>query len=146
MSGRRRAGDVVRLRRAGALAGAALAVLLAADTVRAGHAPAAYFPTLRSDAVKRLVDIGEPVVFVDLRKPAEYGAGHLPGAISVPITEVDRRYREIPTAGRVVLYCDCPLEEVAGVFKFLWNLGYRNHVGLEDGFAGWYKRQYPVVR
>jgi rhodanese-related sulfurtransferase len=121
------------------------AALLAAPA-RAGHAPAAYFPTLRSDAVKRLVDIGEPVVFVDLRRPGEYGAGHLPGALSVPITELERRYREIPAKGRVVLYCDCPLEEMGSVFKFLWTLGYRNHVGLEDGFSGWYRRQYPVVK
>ena len=125
---------------------ALLALGLAPAAAHAGHAAAAAFPTLRSDAVKRLVDVGEPVVFVDLRKPAEYGAGHLPGALSVPITEVDRRYREIPAKGRVVLYCDCPLEEVGSVFRFLWTLGYRNHVAMEDGFAGWYKRQYPVVK
>ena len=134
------------MRRARALVLAALLLALAPAAGRAGHAPAASFPTVRSDAAKRLLDVGEPVVFVDLRKPAEYGAGHLPGARSVPITELDRRYREIPTKGRVVLYCDCPLEEVGGVYRFLWTMGYRNHVGLEDGFAGWYRSQYPVVK
>ena len=120
--------------------------LLAPLGARAGHDAVVAFPTLRSDAVKRLLDAGERIVFVDLRKPAEYGAGHLPGAISVPITEVVRRHRQIPSSGRVVLYCDCPPEEVASVHKFLWTMGYRNHVGLEDGFAGWYRRQYPVVK
>jgi rhodanese-related sulfurtransferase len=128
-------------------AGALLAALvLAAGPAGAGHATSTPFPTLRADAVKRLMDGGEPVVPVDLRKSAEYGAGHLPGARSLPITDLERRYREIPTKGRVVLYCDCPLEEVGGVYRFLWTMGYRNHVGLEDGFAGWYRGRYPVVK
>jgi rhodanese-related sulfurtransferase len=112
----------------------------------AGHTPGASFPTLRSDAVKRLLDVKEPVVLVDMRKPAEYRAGHLPGAISLPIAELERRYREIPKAARVVLYCQCPLEEMGSVYSFLSSLGYRNLVVLEDGFDGWFKSQYPVVR
>jgi len=112
----------------------------------AGHTPGATFPTLRSDAVKRLLDVKEPVVLVDMRKPAEYQAGHLPGAISLPMADLAHRYREIPKAKRVVLYCQCPLEEMGGVYKFLADLGYRNHVVLEDGFDGWYRSQYPLVR
>src|SRR4029453_6835771 len=85
----------------------------------AGHTPGAAFPTLRSDAVKRLLDVKEPVVLVDMRKAAEYRAGHLPGAISLPMAALARRYREIPKAARVVLYCQCPLEEMGGVYSFL---------------------------
>jgi hypothetical protein len=91
------------------LAGAVLlaGTLAAASPALAGHTPGASFPTLRSDAVKRLLDVREPVVLVDMRKPAEYKAGHLPGAISLPITELERRYREIPKGPRVILYCGC---------------------------------------
>ena len=119
---------------------------MAAGPAFAGHAPGATFPTLRSDAVKRLLDVREPVVLVDMRKPAEYGAGHLPGAISLPITDLERRYREIPKGPRVVLYCSCPLEEMGSVHAFLSSLGWKNHVVLEDGFDGWYKSQYPIVK
>ena len=131
-------------RRAGAVL---LAVALAtAGPVLAGHTPGASFPTLRSDAVKRLLDVREPLVLVDMRKPAEYRAGHLPGAISLPITELERRYREIPKGPRVILYCGCPLEEMGSVHAFLAGLGWKNHVVLEDGFDGWYKSQFPVVK
>jgi rhodanese-related sulfurtransferase len=122
-----------------------VAAALAAPA-QAGHTPGASFPTLRSDAVKRLLDVKEPVVLVDMRKPAEYRAGHLPGAISLPMAELERRYREIPKAARVVLYCQCPLEEMGSVYSFLSSLGYRNLVVLEDGFEGWFKSQYPIVR
>jgi len=120
--------------------------LAAAGPALAGHTAGASFPTLRSDAVKRLLDVREPVVLVDMRKPAEYKAGHLPGAISLPITELERRYREIPKGPRVILYCGCPLEEMGSVHAFLTSLGWKNHVVLEDGFDGWYKSQFPVVK
>jgi len=42
----------------------ALLVRLAV-TARAGHTPGATFPTLRADAVKRLLDVKEPVVLED---------------------------------------------------------------------------------
>ena len=131
-----------------ALAGALLlaGALAAAGPARAGHAPGASFPTLRSDAVKRLLDVLEPVVLVDMRKPAEYKAGHLPGAISLPVIDLERRYREIPRGPRVVLYCACPLEEMGSVHAFLASLGWKNHVVLEDGFDGWYRSQFPIVK
>ena len=126
----------------------ALLVLLGGlvASARAGHTPGAAFPTLRSDAVKRLLDVKEPVVLGDMRKPAEYRAGHLPGAISLPMADLARRYREIPKAARVILYCQCPLEEMGGVYSFLSDLGYKNHVVLEDGFDGWFRSQYPLVK
>ena len=130
------------------MAGAVLlaATLAATGPALAGHTPGASFPTLRSDAVKRLLDVREPVVLVDMRKPAEYKAGHLPGAISLPMVELERRYREIPKGPRVILYCGCPLEEMGSVHTFLSSLGWRNHVVLEDGFDGWYRRQFPIVK
>ena len=85
-------------------------------------------------------------MLVDMRKPAEYQAGHLPGAISLPMADLARRHREIPKAARVVLYCQCLLEEMGGVYNFLFDLGYKNHVVLEDGFDGWYRSQYPLVK
>jgi rhodanese-related sulfurtransferase len=122
------------------------ATLAATGPALAGHTPGASFPTLRSDAVKRLLDVREPVVLVDMRKPAEYKAGHLPGAISLPMVELERRYREIPRGPRVILYCGCPLEEMGSVHAFLSSLGWKNHVVLEDGFDGWYRNQFPLVR
>ena len=124
-----------------------LALLRAvASPADAGHAGASAVPVVRPDYVKALLDAREPLVLVDFRKPIEYRAGHLPGAISVPITELDRRYREIPEAPRIVLYCQCPLEEIATAHVFLERQGYRNHTVLEGGFDGWLRRQYPVVK
>jgi rhodanese-related sulfurtransferase len=135
-----------RCARLALLAVAALAIGGAFELARAGHAGDVSLLTVRSDYVKRLLDAREPMLLVDFRKPAEYRAGHLPGAISLPITELDRRFQEIPPIARAVLYCQCPLEEIATAYTFLWNQGYRNHIVLEDGFDGWLRRQYPIAK
>lgn len=134
-------------RRLLAWAGAAalgLAAPLAAWASHGSGAPAVI--GLRSDYVMRLLDERERLTLVDLRKTSEYRAGHLPGAISLPIVDLERRFKEIPKTERVVLYCQCPAEDIASAFVFLSRQGYINHAVLEDGLDGWLRRRYPIVK
>lgn len=55
-------------------------------------------------ALQRLVRSGD-VTILDVRPADEYAAGHLPGAISIPVADLGRRMREIPTSRDVVAYC-----------------------------------------
>ena len=133
-------------RATGLVAAAAVAITALAGAAHAGHDSVPSVPVVRSDHVKALLDAREPVVLVDFRKATEYRAGHLPGALSVPITELDRRFREIPATARLILYCQCPIEEIATAYVFLHGQGYRNQAVLEDGFDGWLRHRYPLVR
>lgn len=45
------------------------------------------------------------VVLLDVRPAAEYAAGHLPGAISIPLDELADRLPELPTDREVIAYC-----------------------------------------
>ena len=125
----------------------ALAVSLAlARAAHGGHGGVPSVATTEPDYLKWLIDSRQPVVVVDLRKLPEYRGGHLPGAVSVPLAELDRRFAEIPTSPMVVLYCQCPIEEAATAYAFLESKGYLNHVVLEEGYDGWLRRRYPVTR
>src|SRR5207249_3865142 len=93
--------------------------------------------SVRADYVQRLRESGEAVIFVDLRKAAEFAAGHLPGATSLLVSALESRHGEIPRSGRVVLYCDCPDEEIGSVYTFLRTRGYENHSILDGGYRGW---------
>ncbi len=131
--------------------GQVVSLVLAAAVVfaRAAHAAHGGVPTVamtEPDYLKWLIDSRQPVVVVDLRKPQEFRGGHLPGAISVPLAELDRRFAEIPTSPMVVLYCQCPIEEAATAYAFLESKGYLNHVVLAEGYDGWLRRRYPVTR
>jgi len=54
--------------------------------------------------LRRLMREGE-VTVVDVRPAEEYRAGHIPGALSIPVPELKRRLREIPKRREVIAYC-----------------------------------------
>jgi len=117
-----------------------------ASPALAAHAAPVTAPSIRAEYAKRLIDTGEPVIFIDLRPVEEFGQGRIPGARSVPLFQLRRRYGEIPRAGFVVLYCACPSEEIMAAYRFLSSEGYQNVSLLEEGFSGWAKRGYPLDR
>ncbi|HHQ42203.1 MAG TPA: metalloregulator ArsR/SmtB family transcription factor, partial [Chromatiales bacterium] len=48
------------------------------------------------------------VTVLDVRPPEEYAAGHLPGAVNIPLEELERRLGELPRDREVVAYCRGP--------------------------------------
>src|SRR5262245_43572 len=122
-----------------------LAVLaLAPPPASAGHG--APIPVLTTDVTyaKRLLDAGQPLVFVDLRPAAEFSRGRLPHALSIPLPELRRRYGEIPRTELVILYCDCPTEALDAAFHFVAQEGYANASVLSEGYRGWVAHGYPI--
>ena len=57
------------------------------------------------EQLKARLDRGDDVVVVDLRRPWEYHAGHIPGAVSLFIEEVPLRLSELPTDVDIVFQC-----------------------------------------
>ena len=127
------------------LTAAFLAAVFAANA-QAGHDYEEPVEFIAQQQVKKLIDIGEDVIFIDLRSAADFGKGHLPGAKSIPIEMLRERWKEIPTSGRVVLYCACPPEQKDEMYAFtlLRQEKFRNISFLEAGFAEWAKRGLPV--
>jgi rhodanese-related sulfurtransferase len=126
----------------GALAVAAL--VLAPSSAPAGHGAPIAVVTTAPEYAKRLLDGGQPIVFVDLRPAAEFARGRLPHALSIPLPELRRRSREISRTELVILYCECPPEELSAAFRFVAAEGYNNASVLAEGFRGWVKRGYPT--
>lgn len=48
------------------------------------------------------------VTVLDVRPPEEFAAGHLPGAVNIPIRDLQRRLKELPKGKEVVAYCRGP--------------------------------------
>lgn len=48
------------------------------------------------------------VTLLDVRPQDEFASGHLPGAINIPIEELERRLAELPAGGEIVAYCRGP--------------------------------------
>ena len=87
---------------------------------------------------------GDAVV-LDLRPAEEYRAGHIAGALSLPLEELEARLGELPTGVEIVPYCRGPFCALApqGV-GLLRRRGYRAR-RLEDGFPEWRLAGLPVA-
>jgi rhodanese-related sulfurtransferase/biotin operon repressor len=48
------------------------------------------------------------VTVLDVRPPEEYAAGHVPGALNIPVHELEKRLKELPKRREVVAYCRGP--------------------------------------
>jgi rhodanese-related sulfurtransferase/DNA-binding transcriptional ArsR family regulator len=88
---------------------------------------------------------GRNVVVIDVRPPAEYAAGHISGARSVPPDEVRRRLRTIPKDSEIVAYCRGPFCVYADdVVRSLQRRGIRAR-RLEDGFPEWKRAGHDIA-
>lgn len=84
------------------------------------------------------------VTVLDVRPPVEYRAGHLPGAINVPLQELEERLDELDPGQEIVAYCRGPHCVLAfDAVARLRERGYTAH-RLEDGFPEWQLAGYPV--
>src|SRR6202171_2897267 len=83
------------------------------------------------------------VVVLDVRPAAEYVAGHIAGARSVPIAELLRHLRALPNDGDVVAYCRGPYCVYADdAVRELNRRGFRAR-RLIDGFPEWKRAGLP---
>jgi rhodanese-related sulfurtransferase/DNA-binding transcriptional ArsR family regulator len=94
--------------------------------------------------LKKLVQSGE-VTVIDVRPRDEYEAGHIAGAVSVPVAELKRRLRELPKRREIIAYCRGPycvfsLEAVTALRK----AGFRAR-RAEEGLPAWRDAGLPVA-
>lgn len=98
----------------------------------------------RDDLHGRLRD-GD-VVVLDVRPGAEFAAGHIRGAVSIPIAELKARLGEIPDGAEVVAYCRGPYCVYADEAVRLLAKSGVAAARLEDGFPEWVEARLPVGR
>jgi len=84
------------------------------------------------------------VIVIDVRPQEEFAAGHLPFARSLPLAELKKRLKHLPTDKPVVAYCRGPFCMMAqDAVALLRKHGYRAQQ-LDDGVAEWRARGLPI--
>jgi rhodanese-related sulfurtransferase len=112
--------------------------------------PASPHPHIGLQGAKRLFD-GRQAVFLDARKPEDYAAGHIPGAVNLYPEEFDavapRVLPRLDPAREYVLYCtgsECDLShELAAKLS---QQGFGDLKVFFGGWPEWQKAGYPVER
>src|SRR5262245_8756900 len=107
----------------------------------------------RPEAVRRIRRVGPaeltreltqvPTALVDVRFPGEWAQGAIPGAVHIPLDQLEERLAEIPRDGRVVVYCQSGLRSSTAA-SLLEQAGFDEVIELAGGYAGWNAAQDRV--
>ena len=99
--------------------------------------------TMTRDDLKARLRDGD-VIVLDVRLDPEYTSGHIRGAISIPIAELEARLDEIPKGADVVAYCRGPYCVYADeAVRLLTGKGLAA-ARLEDGYPEWARARLPT--
>ena len=87
----------------------------------------------------------EAAFFLDVRTPEEYEAGHIPGAVNVPLETIPNNIDKLPESQNalVIVYCKSGWRANLGMMTMRL-LGYENAKGYNDSWLGWTEAEYPV--
>ena len=107
------------------------------------HAKDALEPVSQADLVTRLRE--GLVTVLDVRPAEEFSAGHVAGAVNIPLAELQRRLGELPQEAEIIAYCRgayCVLSFEA--VDLLRRHGYRVR-RLQDGYPEWRAAGRPAA-
>jgi rhodanese-related sulfurtransferase len=96
-----------------------------------------------ASALKELSERRGEALLVDVRTPSEYAAGHVPGAVNIPMGQIEARGEDLSQGCPIVLICQsggrarltAPLLEGRG----------KQVTVLDGGTSAWVKAGFPVV-
>lgn len=101
------------------------------------------FEEVDGDELAERVRRGE-VLVLDVRPLEEFASGHIPGALSIPLGEIETRLRELPRHREIAAYCRGPYCVLAiDAVRLLRGQGFRA-VRFSDGVADWRARGFAV--
>jgi hydroxyacylglutathione hydrolase len=75
-------------------------------------------------------------VVLDVREPAEYARGHVPGAISLPQADLATRLDEVPRDRAILVVCQSGVRS-RGAARFLAQMGFSHVANVSGGTAAW---------
>jgi molybdopterin/thiamine biosynthesis adenylyltransferase/rhodanese-related sulfurtransferase/molybdopterin converting factor small subunit len=86
--------------------------------------------------LKRRMDEGRPLTLLDVRNPQEYEIARIPGAVLIPLHELQDRLGELDTAASLVVHCHHGPRSTQAV-HFLRRMGFSRAVNLAGGIDAW---------
>lgn len=87
---------------------------------------------------------GERMQIVDVREPGEFASGHVPGAINIPMAEIESRLSDLDPRAPVALICHSG--DRAKMTCLQIQERHPELLVVEGGTMGWIQRGYEVVR
>lgn len=93
--------------------------------------------------LKQKLEAGESMQILDVRSPGEFNAGHVPGAVNIPLEQVESRLADLRGSEPVVLVCQSGRR--AEMCKELIEHHRDDLIVLEGGTSAWVKAGFETV-
>ncbi|GAA1478713.1 rhodanese-like domain-containing protein [Nocardioides aestuarii] len=87
--------------------------------------------------------LADGAAVLDVREPAEYVQGHVPGARLIPVGQLPARLAEVERDGRVYVVCASGNRSKVGADVLI--AAGRDAVSVAGGTSGWMRAGHPVV-
>ncbi len=110
---------------------------------------------IRTPQARKLFEGNPPAVFVDVRDPQQFAAGHIAHAINIPVEEIEQKWPDLPKNKVIVLYQGgegggsaagmCAFSRAAGRVLLLNGFSKANVLVYQDGLKGWKATGLPVA-
>jgi len=85
-------------------------------------------------------------VFIDVRSNEQFSYGHIRGALSIPNSQLVKRFNEVPPGMTVITYCACSAEQSSGRgAASLIGHGVKNVFALKGGWEEWKSAGNPTA-
>jgi rhodanese-related sulfurtransferase len=100
---------------------------------------------ISSREAKALLEKNRNIFLLDVRTPQENSQSRLPGTVLIPISEFERRIKEVPRNRTIIVYCAVGSRS-RQVAEYLSKNGYKDVYNMSDGIVGWYRNGFQIAR
>lgn len=87
---------------------------------------------------------GKRPLVLDVRQPEEYREGHIAGSTLIPLGDLDKRIKELPTDREIICVCATGSRSRSAT-KFLLGAGYQA-INMNGGMFTWQRARLPVKK
>lgn len=92
--------------------------------------------TIHPHELKYMIDSGRDFVLLDVRDAWEYELVHIEGAVSIPLGELPRRFRELSPVEEIIVYCHHGMRSLDAAC-LLQQLGFKSVLSIVGGIDRW---------
>lgn len=104
------------------------------------------FNSIAAPALKARLDAGEKLFVLDVREENEFAAGHIPGAVNVPIRTISKNMDKLPAKDAVVVVICKSGMRAAYITMTLSILGWTNVKDMAFGMTEWEKQGFAMAK
>ncbi|HEU4962458.1 MAG TPA: rhodanese-like domain-containing protein [Bacilli bacterium] len=91
---------------------------------------------ITAEQVRERLERGDDILIVDVREDGEVGTGMIPGALHIPVGDMEDRYDEIDPEREAIIVCRSGRRSKS-VCNYLQAKGYENVLNMVDGMLKW---------